>query len=158
MYSSQGLNMHLLSCLIQLTIAMSLYKDMPSWNTSSHFTHTLSLHSRTHIFNMSCYLLPAWNEHPLCHCQWWAKMTISLMPTTHGRRCWGCPDTDPSGYVGFYLLILYFDGSNWNTATNIDGLISAFEVKRSLWRPTLEQGWLMLTRIHTSCQHWSIDA
>jgi hypothetical protein len=27
-----------------------------------------------------------------------------------------------------------------------------------LWCPTLKQGWLVLTRIHTSCQHWSINA
>jgi hypothetical protein len=44
----------------------------------------------------------------------------------------GCPDTDPSIYVGFYISISYFNGSNWNTATNIDGLISAFLVQ-FLW-------------------------
>jgi hypothetical protein len=104
-YNSQWLNMHLLSCLLQLTVALSLYKDMPSWNASSHFTHTLSLHSRTHLFNMSRYLLPAWNERPFYHCQRWAKMTIFLVPIMYGRRCWVCLDTDLSGYVGFYISI-----------------------------------------------------
>jgi hypothetical protein len=50
--SSQWLNMHLHSGLLQLTVAMSLYKGMPSWNASSYFTHTPSLHSRTALFNM----------------------------------------------------------------------------------------------------------
>jgi hypothetical protein len=40
-----------------------------------------------------------------------------------------CSDTDPSGYVGFYTSISYIDGSNSNTATNIDGLISTFLVR-----------------------------
>jgi hypothetical protein len=104
-YSSQWLNMHLHSCLLQLTIAMSLYKDMPSKNASSNFTHTLSLHSRTILFNMPSYLLPAWNERPFFHSQWQAKMTISLVPTTYGMTCWVCPNTDPSGYIGYYISI-----------------------------------------------------
>jgi hypothetical protein len=27
-----------------------------------------------------------------------------------------------------------------------------------VWHPTPKQGWPVLTRIHTSCQHWSINA
>jgi hypothetical protein len=77
-----------LSCLLQLTVAMSLYKNMSSCNASSHFTHTLSLHSRTHLFNMPRYLLPVWNERPFYHYQRRAKMIISLVSTTYGRRCW----------------------------------------------------------------------
>jgi hypothetical protein len=128
----QNISHFALSWLLQLTIAMSLYKDMSSWNASSHFTHTLSLHSRTHRFNMPHHLLPAWNQRPFCRCEWRAKMTISLVPTKYGRRCWVCPDTNPSAYVGFYISISLFDGSNLNTATNIDGLILAFLV-RFLW-------------------------
>jgi hypothetical protein len=40
-----------------------------------------------------------------------------------------CPDTDPSDYIGFYTSISYIDGSNYNTATNIDGIISTFLVR-----------------------------
>jgi hypothetical protein len=104
-YSSQWLNMHLLSYLLQLIVSMSLYKDMPSWNASSYFTHTLLLHSRTTLFNMSDSVLPAWNRHPFCCCQHWAKMTISFQLTMYGRRCWVCPVPDPNGSVGFYISI-----------------------------------------------------
>jgi hypothetical protein len=128
----QWLNMHLHSGFLQLNVAMSLYKDTPSWNASSHFTHTLSLHSHTILFNMPHYLIPTWNECPLCHCGRRAKIDISLVSTTYERRCWVCPDTNPSDYIGFYISISYIDGSNSNTATNIDGLMSTFLV-RFLW-------------------------
>jgi hypothetical protein len=104
-YTLQWLNMHLHSGWLQLPVAMMLYKDMPSWNASSHFTHTLSLHSRTTLFNMPRYLIPAWNERSFCRCGRRAKLTISLVPTTYGRRCWVCPHTDPSGCIGFYITI-----------------------------------------------------
>jgi hypothetical protein len=54
---------------LQLTVAMSLHKDMPFWNASSHFTHTLSPYSRTTLFPMSDFVLPAWNRRPFYRCQ-----------------------------------------------------------------------------------------
>jgi hypothetical protein len=40
-----------------------------------------------------------------------------------------CPDTDPSGAIGFSISISYIDDCTYNTTTNIDGLISAFLVR-----------------------------
>jgi hypothetical protein len=39
---------------------------------------------------------------------------------------------DPNDFVGFYISISEYDGSNYNTTTNKDGLISAFILTR--WR------------------------
>jgi hypothetical protein len=103
--NQQWLNMHLNHVFLQLPIAMSLYKDMSSRNASSHFTHTLSLHSCTIFLNMSRYLISAWNECSFCHCGQWAKLATSLVPTTYGRRCWVCPDTTENGDVSFSILI-----------------------------------------------------
>jgi hypothetical protein len=35
---------------------------------------------------------------------------------------------------------------------------NSYNLMHNLWRPTLKQGWLVLTRIHMSCQHRSIEA
>jgi hypothetical protein len=106
LYCLQWVHMHLMHhVLLEPLVAMSLYKDMYSSNASSHFTHTLSTPLHTTVVNMPRYLIPAWNEHPFCHCCQWAKLTTSLEPSTYGRRCWVCPDTDPSGTVGIYISI-----------------------------------------------------
>jgi hypothetical protein len=60
-------------------------------------------------------------------------VTISFLLTTYGRRCWVCPQHDPNGFVGFYILISYCEFSNYNTGTNIDSLISAFLVRFYEW-------------------------
>jgi hypothetical protein len=122
--------MHLIHrVLLQPPVVMSLYKDMSSCYASSHFTHTLSLPSCTTLLNMPRYLIPAWNEHPFCRCGQRAKLITSLVPSTHGRRCWVCPDANPSGVVGFSISISYIDDCTYNTTTNIGGLISAFLVR-----------------------------
>jgi hypothetical protein len=121
--------MHLHRVVLQPSVAMSLYKDMPFCNASSHFIHTLSRHSCTTLLNMPRYLIPTWNERLFCRCGQRAKLTISLLPTTYRRRHWVCPDTDPSGYVGFSISISSIDDCNYSTSTNIDDLISAFLVQ-----------------------------
>jgi hypothetical protein len=61
--------MHLMHrVLLEPPIAMSLYKEMSSYNASSHFTHTLFTPSHTTVMNMPRYLIRAWNECPFCHC------------------------------------------------------------------------------------------
>jgi hypothetical protein len=35
---------------------------------------------------MSRYLIPAWNEHPFCNYGQRAKLVISLVSSTYGRR------------------------------------------------------------------------
>jgi hypothetical protein len=105
-YSLQWLYMHLMHCvLLEPPIALSLYKDMSSHNASSHFIHTLSTPSHTTIVNMPHYLIPVWNERPFYHCRQRVKLTTSLEPSTYGRRCWVCPDTNPSGAVGLSISI-----------------------------------------------------
>jgi hypothetical protein len=44
-----------------------------------------------------------------------------------------CPNTDPSGIIGFSISILYIDDYTYNTTTKIDGLISAFLVRLFEW-------------------------
>jgi hypothetical protein len=105
-YSLQWLHMHLMHrILLEPHIAMSLYKGMPSCNASSHFTHTLSTPSHTTIVNMPRYLIPSWNECPFCRYHQRAKLTTSLEASTHGRRCWVCPDTNLSDGVGLSISI-----------------------------------------------------
>jgi hypothetical protein len=40
-----------------------------------------------------------------------------------------CPDTAVNGDVSFYISISQIDDCNYNTTTNIDGLILAFLVR-----------------------------
>jgi hypothetical protein len=128
-YILQWLHMHLMQrVLLQPPIFMRLYKDMSSCNASSNLTHTPSTNSHTTVVNMPRYLIPAWNKHPFYRYHQRAKLTTSLELHTYGRRCWVCPDTDPSGIVGLYISISKIDGCTYNTTTNIDGLISAFLV------------------------------
>jgi hypothetical protein len=90
--------MHLMhGVLLEPPIAISLYKDMSSCNTSSHFTHKLLTPSHTTIMNMPRYLILAWNERPFCRCRQRAKLITPLEPSTYERRCWVCLDTNPSG-------------------------------------------------------------
>jgi hypothetical protein len=105
-YNLEWLNVHLMHhVLLESPVAMSLYKDMSSYNASSHFTHTLSTPSHTIVVNIPHYLIPAWNERPFYRCRQRAKLTTSLDPSTYGRRCWVCPDTNPSGVVGLSIFI-----------------------------------------------------
>jgi hypothetical protein len=105
-YNLEWLHMHLMHLvLLELTVAMSLYKDMSSYNASSHFSHTLSTPSHTIDGLMPRYLIPAWNEHPFCHCRQRAKLSTSLEPSTYVRSCWVCPDTNPSGTVCLAIFI-----------------------------------------------------
>jgi hypothetical protein len=91
--------------LLEPPVARSLYKYMSSYNASSHFTHILSIPSRTTLVNMPRYLIPAWNECPFYRCSQRAKLTTSLELSTYGRRYWVCLDTDPTGVVGFSISI-----------------------------------------------------
>jgi hypothetical protein len=50
--------MHLMHrVLLEPPVAMRLYKDKSSCNTSSHFTHTLLTPSHTTVVNMPHYLI-----------------------------------------------------------------------------------------------------
>jgi hypothetical protein len=105
-YNLVWLHIHLIHrVLLEPTVAMSLYKDMSSCNASSHFSHALSTPSHTIDGLMPRYLIPTWNERPFCHCRQWAKLSTSLEPSTYERRCWVCPDTNPSGVVGLSIFI-----------------------------------------------------
>jgi hypothetical protein len=53
---------------------------------------------------MSLYPIPAWDEHPFCHCGNRAKLRTSLEEITYGRRYWVCPDDDPWFKVNSFIL------------------------------------------------------
>jgi hypothetical protein len=104
-YTSQWVHMHLHHVLFQPPVVMSLYKDTSTCNASSHFTHAISLNSRTILLNMPRYLIPAWNEHPFCRCDQRAKLATSVVLTTYRWRCWVCSDTTTNGDVSFSISI-----------------------------------------------------
>jgi hypothetical protein len=105
-YNLEWLHMHLMHrVLLEPPVAMSLYKDMSFCNSSSHFTHTLSTPSHTTVVNMPRYLIPVWHERPSYRCRQRANVTTSLEPSTYGRKCWVCPDTNPSGDVDLSIFI-----------------------------------------------------
>jgi hypothetical protein len=95
--------------------------------------------------------------------KWWTQHDRTLqraLSPTHGRN----------NYMGDreYPLLDYLD-SLWSPwlmhpssfscdATPFVNRGTIFLLKGDLWRPTLKQGWSVLTRIITGCHYWSNDA
>jgi hypothetical protein len=92
-YTMLRLNMHSHHVVLELLVTGWAYiKTCPP---AMHLQTTLAHH-------LFIYTLPTHYPFQNAHRP---QLTIFLVLMTYGRRCWVYPDTDPSGYVGFYILI-----------------------------------------------------